>query len=136
MTLKQIQEEFKKKVNDTIELLKQNKYALIERHHGSQIFFYKQINPQIGVSIACSNAKNKRGLPDKHYNQYCFDLFLYNTNTITSWCCEDSALPFWIPNFNPYNHKHIAILNELNNETEIDVAVLDKKYQQLLKIDL
>jgi len=126
----------KKKVDDTLQVWKEHDYTY-EKYDNRFSFFYKQVNSQIGVLIAYANASNSRGDVNRHYDLHCFDLFIYKSTKKEDaialfFKTPDTALSFWIPCINPYNTKHVEVIQTLDNEKETDFEILDLKYKQLI----
>lgn len=125
----------KMKVDDTLQLLHEHAYVRLD-YNNKKVFYYKQINPKIGVLIYYANAQNRFGNVNKHYDQHCFDLFIYSTTNVTIAVHQNlrhgvKNIDFYLPGFSPYNEKHLAVLDALDSETETDITILDEKYKIL-----
>jgi len=135
MTKKEWLAQAKQKVDDTLSLLQSHEYVRLD-YDKETVFFYKQINPVTGVLVYFANAKNRLGKENKHYELQCFDLFLHSTTNVIHAVHQyfrnsSELMEFWIPCLNPYNDKHLAVLESLNNETETNPDRLNEKYKEL-----
>lgn len=135
MTQKEWLKQAQKKVEDNLQLWTEHGYVRVDDSN-RRTFFYKQVNHAVGALVAYVNSHDSNGRENKHYDNHCFDLFLYTAASMDEaiTCLKsskDSALPFWIPSFNPYNERYIAVVNSLDEEKETNPILLDEKYKEI-----
>ncbi len=126
----------KQKVDDTLQLLQDHKYMRLD-YDKKKVFFYKQVNPEVGALVCYANAKNKFGNENKHYDLHCFDLFLHIATNVTFAVHQNlhhgnKVMDFWIPSLNPYNEMHVHVLDVLDKEECTQFDLLNEKYKTLI----
>lgn len=135
MTQKERQEQAKMKVGCNLKLWKEHGYVRVEDSN-RRAFFYKQVNPAVGVLIAYTNACDEHGKENIHYENHCFDLFICMSDSMNKSISDfkqdkESLLQFWIPSFSPYNEKYLDVVDALDDEKETNPILLNERYKKL-----